>query len=166
MSGADAVLSDLQCARAALPHGSERNDPCADMGSVLTNAGLRHCWCEALHFSRDPAPVEDLRAPVNVIDTVGAKCLRCGFWCREVRYCWWQTLLLTECRFDPGIPSSPSETPYCWCQNASIKVEDRSKMGDTFMARSFLQAFVASQSFGVQRGDGSSSPPACATVSH
>ena len=30
------ALSDLQRARATVPHGSYRNDPCADVGSVLT----------------------------------------------------------------------------------------------------------------------------------
>ena len=35
VSGADAVLSDLQRARATVPHGSYRDDPHADMGCVL-----------------------------------------------------------------------------------------------------------------------------------
>ena len=30
------ALSDLQRARATVPHASYRNDPCGDMGSVLT----------------------------------------------------------------------------------------------------------------------------------
>ena len=57
--GADAVLSDLQRARAKVPHGSYRGDSFADMGSVLTKH-LRAKYGEAVKECVD-ASVADLR---------------------------------------------------------------------------------------------------------
>ena len=57
--GVDAVLSDLQRARAKVPHGSYRGDSFADMGSVLTKH-LRVKYGEAVKECVE-ADVADLR---------------------------------------------------------------------------------------------------------
>ena len=57
--GVDAVLSDLQRARAKVPHGSYRGDSFADMGSVLTKH-LRAKYGEAVKECVD-ANVAELR---------------------------------------------------------------------------------------------------------
>ena len=62
MSGADAVLSDLQRARATVPHGSYQNNPCAGMG-------LRE-KITVLAQSRAVLPVSRLKALSRVDNTV------------------------------------------------------------------------------------------------
>ena len=77
------ALSDLQRARATVPHGSYRNDPCGDMGSVLTKllacrdsvtvppcgaviriASLQHARATVLHGScRYPFPARHIWKP-------------------------------------------------------------------------------------------------------